>query len=90
MTHSLVILHFIPYSLGVEPVVTHQTSWLGSRQVYAVCDKTKLVGNPDLLLIHQPPHVITGKHEEHKQTDRGLCGFCCAVSHNLSEKGSYL
>ncbi len=30
LTLGLLHFHFIPYSLGVEPVVTHQTSWLDS------------------------------------------------------------
>ena len=27
---TFLFFHFMPYSLGVEPDVTHQTSWLGS------------------------------------------------------------
>ena len=39
------ILYVIQYLTvwGVEPLATHQTSWLRA-QVYVVCNKTKLVG----------------------------------------------
>ena len=37
-----IFIHLTPYSWGVEPVVTHQTSWLESR-VYVVLDHQHLL-----------------------------------------------
>ncbi len=43
-------MYFILYLIvwEVEPVVTHQTTWL-EAQAHVVCDKTKLMGQYILL-----------------------------------------
>ena len=54
-------LHFIPYSLGVEPVVTHRTSWLESTGVLKrhnhslLPHSTQDTASPPLLP-SRPPH----------------------------------
>ena len=52
--HQVCVIYFIPHasSLGVEPVVTHQTSWLESTGVCGV-QPLKLVG----ALFKQEPNV---------------------------------
>ena len=55
LCHPELPLFFISYLTvwGVEPVVTHQTSWLESTGAQVVCNKTKLVG----VLFEKGPNV---------------------------------